>query len=253
MRDDFDMVEFTLPKDVKHAKIYGLADLHLGSHECDLDLFYKWRDEVLNDPNAYVVIVGDLLDWGLKNSKTNIYEATMTPLQQKEFLYELLKPIKHRIIGIVPGNHEYRGNREVGTCPLYDVACRLGIEDVYRPNWCVIKFGLGDKRGHSVVYGIVLHHGASNNKMTKFCENIDGVNLFISGHTHETMFVPKSKTVMDLRNRQIRVEPYLRVVVPPFQKYGGYGIRGAYTPSAIGQFPHIRLDGTTKHLGYTYR
>lgn len=253
MRNDFEMVEFSLPKDVQYANIYPLGDLHLGSRECDLELFLLWRETVLNDPNGYVVIIGDLLDWGLKNSKTNIYEAVMTPLEQKEYLFDLLKPIKHRIVGIVPGNHEYRGVKEVGTCPLYDVACRLGIEDVYRPNMCVVKFGIGNQRGKNVVYGITLHHGASKNKFAKFCESMDGINLFISGHTHETDFTPKAKTVCDLRHRSIRVEPYLKVVVPPFQKYGGYAIRGAYTPSAIGQFPHIRLDGMTKHIGYTYQ
>lgn len=253
MRNDFDMVEFSLPKEVKHANIYPLGDLHLGSQECEITLFLKWRETVLNDPNGYVVIIGDLLDWGLKSSKTNIYEAVMTPLEQKEYLFELLMPIRERIIGVVPGNHEYRGVREVGTCPLYDVCCRLGIEDVYRPNMCVIKFGLGELRAHKVVYGICLHHGASKNKFDKFCTSMDGINLFISGHTHETDFTPKAKTVVDMRNRQIRVEPYLKIVVPPFQSYGGYAIRGAYTPSAIGQFPHIRLDGMTKHLGYTYQ
>ena len=174
-------------------------------------------------------------------------------MEQKEYLYELLLPIKERIIGGVPGNHEYRGVREAGNCPLYDVFCRLGIENVYRPNMCLIKFRLGQYRGNPITYGICLTHGASPNKYDKFCASVEGINVFVSGHTHDVRRVPKAKMVVDLIHENVRVEPYQEIVVSPFQKYGGYAMRGAYTPSAIGQFQHFRLDGMVKKIGYTYQ
>ena len=57
---------------------------------------------------------------------------------------------------------------------------------------------------------------------------------------------------MNLRDEIVKPIDYQHIVVLPFQKYGGYAVRGKYLPNAIGQFQRIQLDGSSKRAGYSY-
>ena len=118
--DDFQLIHAKF-EDLDHLNIYPLGDVHLGSKECDMELLKQWVEMVKADDNGVAVILGDIMNMGLKNSKSNVYEEVLTPFQQKEACYELLNPIADKIIAGCSGNHEYRTVKEVGTNPLYDV------------------------------------------------------------------------------------------------------------------------------------
>lgn len=251
MFDDFVLIESNYV-DEDHLNVYPLGDVHIGSKEFDLDLFLKWRKQVEDDPNGVVVIVGDMMNMGLKNSKTNVYEETLSPMQQKELCYELLRPIAQKIIGGCSGNHEYRAVRESGMNPLYDVFCRLCIEDRYRENACFIKLTVGKHRHNPITYGVVLTHGSTRNKDEQWNAFVDGCDCFISGHTHRAIHVPNGKIRLDLTHNTVKLVDYQEVVVVPFQRYGGYAVRGKYKPNQLGQFQCITFDGTSKRVGYSY-
>ena len=251
MLDDFTLITAEY-KTLKQLNIYPLGDVHIGSKEFDLDLFNKWVETVKNDPYAAVVIVGDMMNMGLKNSKSNVYEEALPPMAQKELCYQLLKPIANKIIGGCSGNHEYRAVKEVGMNPLYDVFCRLCIEDRYRENACFIKLTVGKQGKNPNTYGIVLTHGSSKNKDEKWTYSVDGCDCFISGHTHEGTHKPMGKIRMDLTHNKVKTVGYQHIVVMPFQAYGGYAVRGKYMPNHLGQFQCITFDGTSKRVGYTY-
>ena len=85
MLDDFVLLKYKF-ETASYINIYPLGDVHIGSKECDMDLLHEWVEMVKNDPYGYVVIIGDMMNMGLKNSKTNIYEAVLTPMEQKEYL-----------------------------------------------------------------------------------------------------------------------------------------------------------------------
>ena len=87
MLDDFVLINHTF-NDVPFINIYPLGDVHLGSKECNIELFKQWIEMVQSDPFGYVVVIGDVMNMGLKNSKSNVYEEVLTPVQQKEALYE---------------------------------------------------------------------------------------------------------------------------------------------------------------------
>jgi hypothetical protein len=57
---------------------------------------------------------------------------------------------------------------------------------------------------------------------------------------------------MDLTHEKVKTVGYQHIVVLPFQKYGGYAIRGKYVPNNLGQFQRITFDGTSKRVGYGY-
>ena len=251
MLDDFILIDSKF-EDYTHLNVYPIGDVHIGSKEFDYDLFLQWRSIVENDPNGAVVIIGDMMNMGLRNSKSNVYEEKLSPLEQKELCYELLKPIRHKILGGCSGNHEYRSNKEVGSNPLYDVFCRLGIEDRYRENICFTKLTVGKQGKNPNTYAVVLTHGSSKNKDEKWTYSVDGCDCFISGHTHLGTHQPLAKIRMDLTHNKVKTVDYQHIVVVPFQRYGGYAIRGKYMPTSIGQFQCVTFDGTTKRVRYSY-
>jgi predicted phosphodiesterase len=249
------MIVHKFPEDVPYINIYPIGDVHLGARECDVGLFKSYIDKIANDPYGYAVIVGDIMNMGLKNSKSNVYEEVLSPNEQKELCYELLEPIAHKILAGCGGNHEQRNVRETGTHPLYDVFCWLRIQDVYRENACFIKINLGKSLEHGnrqVSYGLTLTHGKTANKDLKWTYTVDGCDIFISGHTHEPDHRPLGKIVMDMQNEVVRTKGYQHIVVTPFQNYGGYTIRGKYFPNHLEQFQKITLSGTRKKVSYTF-
>ena len=251
MLDDFHLIQSKF-EELDHLNIYPLGDVHIGSKECDMDLLKKWVEMVKNDPNGAVVIIGDMLNNGLRNSKTNVYEEVLNPMQQKEVCYELLKPIADKILAGCSGNHEYRTVKEVGTNPLYDVFCRMCIEDRYRENVCFIKLTVGKQGKNPNTYGVVLTHGSGKNKDEKWTYSVDGCDCFISGHTHLGTHQPMGKIRMDLTHNKVKTVGYQHIVVMPFQQYGGYAIRNKYMPSSLGNFQSITFDGKSKRVGYRY-
>lgn len=251
MLDDFVLINKKYD-DIPHLNIYPLGDVHIGSKEFDLDLFLQWRDMVQNDPYGAVVIIGDVMNMGLRNSKSNVYEERLSPMQQKDMCYELLKPIADKIVAGCSGNHEYRSVKEVGMNPLYDVFCRLCIEDRYRENICFIKLTVGKQGKNPNVFGVVLTHGSSKNKDEKWTYAVDGCDCFISGHTHLGTHQPLGKIRMDLTHDKVKMVNYQHVVVVPFQRYGSYAIRGKYLPNSLGHFQKLTFDGTRKNVEYHY-
>ena len=254
MLPDFKMIVHKFPMDVPYINIYPVGDVHVGSKECNLDLFVKLTKMVESNPYSYMVIVGDMMNMGLKTSKSNVYEEIMSPAEQKEYCYEALYPIRHKILAGCSGNHENRNVREVGTNPLYDVFCRLQIEDVYRENACFMKISLG--RNHSdarrqITYGVTCTHGKRSNRDIRWTYAVDNCDLFISGHTHLGTHQPMAKIHMDLQTETVKTVGYQQITVIPFQEYGGYAIRDKHLPTHLEQFQVITLSGDTKHVSYT--
>lgn len=79
MKADLELIVHKLGEDVKGINIYPLGDLHIGSQDFSMTYWKKWIETVQADPNGKVVIIGDLVDNGLKNSKTLPYDAVMRP------------------------------------------------------------------------------------------------------------------------------------------------------------------------------
>ena len=251
MLNDFQLIKHSFDRP-PFINIYPLGDVHIGSKECDLDAFKRWVEMVEQDPHGYAVIIGDMMNMGLRNSKSNVYEEKLSPMEQKELCYDLLNPIADKIIAGCSGNHEYRAVKEVGLNPLYDVFCRMRIEDRYRENACFIKLTVGKCHHNPNTYGVVLTHGSSKNKDERWTYGVDNCDCFISGHTHEATHKPLGKIRMDLSHNKVKTVGYQHIVVTPFQSYGGYAVRGKYMPNHLGQFQRVTFDGTTKKVGYAY-
>ena len=251
MQSDFTMIVKEFPKGTDKVVIHPWGDWHIGSSQTDIKRLREKVNQVANDKDAYVIICGDMLDMGIVNSKTNIYEEKLMPQDQKELLYNMLLPIKDKILAVVPGNHEDRMVKRVGVNPLYDVCCRLKIEDVYRENIAFLKITILN-RGHNerfYKYIGVVTHGSSMNKHQKFTQSIDGADFFISGHTHTPSFHTRSKLRIPPVSDTVYQVSYREIVVNSELEYSGYGAKKEYIPNAQ-ENQTLELDGHKHRMTY---
>jgi len=230
MNNDLDVIVKTFPKSWDRIHLYALGDIHVGSEQFDDASVRKKVRIIQDDEVAAVSLCGDLGDYGLKNSKTNIYQATMQPKEQQEYIYELFKPIKDKIVSAVPGNHEERLVKEVGLCPLYDLCVRWGIQDVYRENVAILKlcFGARSNNQQQMAFMGITTHGTTRNKHKKFIAGFDGIDFAISGHTHTPEYSPHGKIRCNCQAGTAKHVAYKEIVVDANLSPGGYSIKKEY-------------------------
>lgn len=254
MNPDLDVIVKKFPKSWRSVNLYALGDIHVGSKQYDEASVRRKLDIIRDDPTAVVSICGDLGDFGLKNSKTNTYQATMQPKEQIEYLYELFLPIKDKIVSAVPGNHEERLVREVGICPMYDLCVRWGIQDVYRENVAILKLMFGTRNGDSrqTAFAGITVHGSSRNKHKKFIACFDGIDFAISGHTHTPEYSPHGKIRVDIQNAVAKHIGYKELVVDANLSPGGYSIKHEYEIPPPAELQYLELYGVREGRDSSY-
>lgn len=229
--DDLTPVIFEIPdsEQTEQIHVYGIGDVHVGAPNWNPDVTLKKMQIILDDPVGYVHLCGDLMNNGLKNSKTNTYLEVLNPQAQKDWIIENLEPLKDRIISAVPGNHEDRTTRDCGISPIYDILCIWGISERFRENMAlsIVKFGT-TYNGKLSTYGGLTTHGSSRNKHQKFITGFDGIDYCISGHTHTPGYSPHGKIVLNKNSGKVRHTRYAEMVVDASIKPGDYGLKKEY-------------------------
>ena len=242
MKNDFDLIVHRLPE-CKEARLYVIGDLHVGAIEANIKGWEQFTQRILQDKNAYIVILGDMMNNATKTSVSNVYEEVLRPRDQKRYLVSALSQLTERILCIVPGNHEQR-NKDVDDEPLYDVACKLDLEDVYRPNCAFVKvcFGNRDKGGQTVplqTYVLAVTHGAGGgiytgatvNRNERFGMVLEGVDVLCVGHTHKGIISKPSKIVVDIHSNCVKQQSMTVISACSWLSYGGYAMRKMLLPS----------------------
>ena len=259
MRSDFYIIEKEFPR--RDIKIFPLSDLHIGAQEFNESAWDKFKEEILSSPDNYIVIAGDLMNNATRSSVTNVFEETMRPRSQKKWLAEQLKPLKDRILCAVGGNHEARSGKDADDDPLFDVFCKLDIEDRYRQNAAFLCLRFGDKKAsgeRNPTYSVVVTHGAGGGMLTgagvnrseRFAYIFDGLDVLITGHVHKAFATSPSKIVIDHHNRKVTQKPFLCVSATAWMDYGGYALKKQLLPHSI-RPQVINLCGTKKQMTVT--
>lgn len=243
MHNDLEIIVRQFPASIgQNLRIYAIGDVHVGAETFNESAIRKKLKHIQEDRAGCLVLVGDLGDFGLKNSKTNTYRATEQPAQQIEHIYELFKPVADKIVACVPGNHEERLVREVGICPLYDLCVRWGIEDVYRENLAIVKLIFGSKqKGRQFSFWGSVSHGSTRNKGRRFAMQIDGTDFHISGHTHESEYAPRGKIRVNPTGTIATHIPFKQLVVDANLRVGGYGLKKEYDIPAPPELQYLEL------------
>jgi hypothetical protein len=92
--------------DAESITVAVIGDLHMGSWATDYDLFCEITDEIINTPNLYVILVGDLLQMSIKlRGVLEVSDNALPPKWQMRFLESWLLDIKHKVIASTWDNH----------------------------------------------------------------------------------------------------------------------------------------------------
>lgn len=239
-----------LPEPENSVEILLAADIHTGSAEFD-EKRWELFEELLKKPNVYVIFAGDQMEYATRQSKSDVYTQTMPPSVQKRWWIDHLRHYRDKVLCIVDGNHEFnRAGKDADDYPLYDIALALGIEDRYRSEAAFVDIGVGNGghgKGKQVHYVIRVQHQAKNNVNHGTADGIEGIDVFVSGHTHKPMDKPLGKLVYDSKNKSVSQRDVENIVCGHFLKFGGYGERGGHRPTATKLFSLI-LSGKKKSI-----
>ena len=200
------------------------------------------------------MIVGDMMNMGLRNSKSNVYEENLSPMEQKELCYELLKPIKDKILVMSNGNHEERIAKETSIDVLYLVAKQLKIEQVYSPSWWYLYLSFGESNKHKpVLYTITGYHGSGSGQTSgakinraKKMSQVILADVYLMSHVHEPINAKGVIYVPDYQHRSVVRKEMYYAISNSFVGYeGSYAERMGLIPSNNG-ISEIKLDGHKK-------
>lgn len=235
MRSDFEPVLFGTDPEFETVEVYLAHDIHQGSQQADMARWNRFTAEILKEPNRFLIMVGDYCENALVASKGDIYESTMPPASQKEWLADEIYRLRDRIICMVPGNHE--SNRITRTCglyPVYDCAMMAGIGDRYRHTFAVVDIGVGDFSrsggGKQLRYVGYVTHRLKDLKACSGADFIDGIDFAAFGHDHDPKDHPRAKLVYDAKNKFVQQKSIEVLNSGSFLNYGGYAAQSGYRP-----------------------
>lgn len=264
---DFDIIshQFLGGYDIDIIPIF---DVHLGNPDCMEAEFVRFIKDLEKKENTYIVIGGDLLENGTRNSVgDSVFEQTMPPQQQKIEMANILKPVASRILCLVEGNHEKRSSRDANNWPIFDIACMLNIEERYRRHMAFVEIQLGRMENSTgsrkpsserpnYMIGVIhgsgggIYSGSGLNRLERFGGYIDGLDALVAGHIHKALTSQPGKLKIDRHNKRIDQAKYKVVSSTSWLRYGGYAIDGMMGPSSF-DLQVLHLSGKGKDMRIT--
>lgn len=242
--------------------VYPIFDEHIGAAAHLDKRWLSLKKTILETPNAYCVIGGDMMNNTITGSVGNPFSDILKPSEQKEWLVKELGDLvkENKIICGIPGNHERRDEKYTGYNPLYDVFCILRIEELYRDVRCYLKLSIGNKNNNKgIAYTGLITHGTFGgktaglvvDKLEKFSGDFEGLDFIIVGHAHKGGVARPQKLV---------INPYANVVTKKeiivLAATSGVG-REKYADlnnysGASNRPMNIILDGSDKDIKYEW-
>ena len=244
MKDSFELIQHNFP-DASEITILGISDLHLKSLLCNEKEWSKFCGWLPKQKNTYIVLGGDMINNNTRSSVGSPFDDIMRPRDQKKALTEYLEPIKQYILAALIGNHEARSEKDADDDPMYDVMCKLDLEDLYRQDGAFIKIGVGStdkgngRMGAENTYLLYATHGAGGgiytgatvNRNERFSYVIEGLDAMIVGHSHKGAVTKPGRIVVDLRTNTITRRKTVVMAMESWQSFGGYAQRKMMNPS----------------------
>jgi len=265
------LVTHYLSSEFKAIYIIPLSDEQIGDPGFYEELFLGYRSWILERPNAFALLPGDLFEQPVRgNRASDFWEVHLTPDKAKKKAKSLLKPLADagRILGAVDGNHELRAYLATGHSPLKDVLDELGLptegdNSIYDPEALVIKVAFGTDKSHRAntkfTYKIYMTHGwggarrtgAHVNKTEELAAVVTNADVYIIGHEHtlydsrwDSAFIPDSPRALACKQtRQVFVGG------GTFCKYTKFQKRIQRRLPNLGA-PRIRLEGVSGHRAH---
>ena len=249
------------PREWKDARLYVIADEHIGDAHHDALALDEKIQKILSDDRAMVIVNGDVLNSALKHSVSDVYSEKMALGTQIEYATKLLEPIKDKIIAGTIGNHEYRAYKEAGIDVMNVVFVNLGIGERYlhEGGLIFIRMGQNGAKDHGkphlpkMWYSVYVTHGSGGGgrkegskaiRLADMATTVDA-DIYIHSHTHMPMILRKGYYRADPHNCTGVMVDRLFVNTAASLSYGGYGQMYEFSPSSK-KSPVITLSGEKK-------
>ena len=242
----------------KNLKICVMSDIHLGSPNLNKKLLKETIEYIKNNDDVFTILNGDLIDMTLKTSIGDVYQNTMSPMEQVESLIELIQPIKDKILVVACGNHERRTIKETNIDVLKLVCNQLGIADRYTDGAYYLYLYFGEKeqgRKAPMVYTVSGNHGYGGGrniggKANRLVDmsNVAVADLYIMSHTHTPVSTKKSIYIPDYSNKSVTLREMHFLMTNSFLDYeNSYGEIQGYHPTSNSRCEAV-LDGTKRKI-----
>lgn len=257
-------IKIDLPSEFKTIEIDPLYDLHIGAKKCDVLEIQRRIDYIKDHDNVFCILGGDIINNSTINSvaSADVYDAPLSPQQQMEVAIRMLEPIKHKILGIVSGNHERRDAKD-GIDLTQFMALQLGCVDKYDVASVVlfVRFGrqihtekFGGSAGRKTAYTIFATHGSGGgstvggkaNKLSKYGTIVDA-DLVIIGHTHQPLTFRETSYKVNYQNSSVFPFEQVFINTSATLDYESYAELFGMKPSSK-ICPMAILDGSRKEI-----
>lgn len=250
------VIKRELSKNIDKLTIIPISDVHIGDKTTNLKAFKEILERIKNEPNTYTILNGDLCNIALKNSKSDVYNDDLTPMEQVIQIINFLEPIKDKILVMSNGNHEDRITKDTSIDVLYLVAKQLRIEQVYSPSWWYLYLSFGNnEKGRMTNYTLTGYHGSgggrkSGSKINRLEEMSQVViaDIYLMAHVHKPIATKGVIFTPYYQSKTLTKQEMYYLISNSFVEYeGSYAEKMGMIPSNNGITEAI-LDGSQKKI-----
>ncbi len=273
-------------------KIVYFSDLHWMAKACAEKEVLRQRDEILNDPFTFWIGGGDYGEFiGFGDAKRfdpdavadHVKVSDLARLGKKtyEAIAELFRPIAHKCLGLIVGNHEKQYMRRMQQEDLHGWLCteldvpNLGYSCFMDVMFCLVSGPTGPnfprlearrppRRGEvrhadTSSFRVFCHHGAGAaqtkggkiNRLAAFMRNFDA-DIFFMGHVHDQMGARLTPLTANADCTEIAHHTKLGVISGSYLKTYAqgvttYGEMKGYEPVTLGA-AWVKVKPSTREL-----
>ena len=234
-----------------YVKIFAIGDIHAGSVHTAETKIKNEIESIKQERNAYIIGMGDLADCIIKDDprfdmeglarwieRDNIVES------QRNWIVDLFKPVKDKIITLLSGNHEENIHLRYQNNIMGNICKDLGVD--WGGYSCFIGL-LCKPKGGTPSYRYIIHafHGAGaavteGARLMRLKRLIDSIeaDIYLMGHLHTmTAYLPeklalRNHKIQDIHKVAVTTGSWLRSYTQ--NSPTSYGEMKGYPPSQIG-------------------
>ena len=192
--------------------LYCLGDIHAGTIHCAESHIKRKVADIKADTNAMWIGMGDYGDFITPKDKrwadgqiASWVDSADIGESVRDYLVDLLSPIKHQCIGLLYGNHEVSYSKQNDGKVHQHICKDLGLPNLSYSSFVKMHFERENSTEKHLVTGCFTH-GAGNavtegwklNNLVKFMKSF---KADIYGYAHVHDYVSKTLTRLDVNSR----------------------------------------------------
>lgn len=251
------VIKRDLGGNIDKLTIIPISDVHIGDKTANIKAFKEVIERIKNEPNTYAILNGDICNFAFKNSKSDCYIETLSPMTELLEAIKYLEEIREKLLVLCSGNHEDRLSKETNIDAMYLIAKQLGLEELYAPSWwyLYLTFGNNKAKGDNrpILYTITGYHGSGSSQTTgakankvKKMSQVVLADIYLMSHVHEPIQTKGIIYTPDYQHRSIVKKEMYYCISNAFVEYNGsYAEKMGLIPSNNG-ITEMQLDGHKK-------